>query len=104
MKAIKITFEDGSERFSTVKNEDEKFGFCYLSDRAERFIKAQSIDNKVYSGLEPCDRLFCNSNGNLSRYYIKSEVYDITDPFAPAKEGEWQWKEVAIRVIDIMED
>lgn len=115
MKAIKITI-DGIDRYSVVKNEE--FGFCELSERAENYIKAQSIDNNVYNGADPYNGLFgteygdmavqnhmsCRSNGELSRYYIKCQVYDTTSPFVIPKDGEWEWREVIIRVVNLMED
>ena len=103
MKAIAIKFE-GIEtlRYSVIANED-KFGFCFVSEKASHFIKAQSIDGNVYQGTEVCNDVFCRANGDITRYYVKSDVYDETNPFAMPKEGEWQWKWVEIRVIDIMD-
>lgn len=117
MKAIQINFEGmvGS-RFSTISRTDNRTGFCYISDRAARFIMAQSVDGIVYDGSgyynglgnvcaehEPCNNIFCRSNGDIARYYVKGEVYDDSNPFAMPKKGEWQWKWVEIRVIDIMD-
>ena len=116
MKAIQIKFEGiETPMFSTIKNED-KFEFCTVSEKAANYIKAQSVDGIVYDGadyyngfggvcadLEPCKDIFCRSNGDVSSYYVKANVYDEKDPFAPAKEGEWQWQRVEIRTIDIMD-
>lgn len=104
MKAIQIKFE-GIEvtKFSAIAHEDEKFGFCDVTEKAANYIKAQSIDGKVYQGEEPCNNIFCHKNGDPSTYYVKSEVYDENDPFAPAKEGEWEWQAVELRVIDIID-
>ena len=116
MKAIQIKFEGiETPMFSTIQNED-KFGFCTVSDKAANYIKAQSVDGIVYDcadqfngfwgvcvDCEPCKNIFCHNNGDISCYYVKANVYDENDPFAPAKEGEWQWQKVEIRTIDIMD-
>ena len=117
MKAIEIKFGGVvRSRYSVVAKEDEKLGLCYVSQKTANFIKAQSQDGKVYYGTEPVNpvngeafdynpstSIWCNSNGDITRYNIKSDVYDDNNPFAPAKEGEWEWRSVDLRVIDIME-
>lgn len=117
MKAIEIKFQ-GIERsrFSVVAKEDEKLGICYVSEKASNFIKAQSQDGKVYYGTEPINSvtgesfdynpatsIYCTSNGEITRYNIKGDVYDESNPFAGPKEGEFEWRWVELRVIDIME-
>lgn len=112
MKAIQITFEGIVKPYYSVIK-DVKRDFCYLSDRAVSFIRAQSIDNNVYYGTDPiyplgeCDKeitgLFCLTNGDKSVFYIKAPAFDTNNPFAAPKKGEWQWKKIEICVIDIMD-
>lgn len=114
MKAIQIKFEGiVRPRYSVVT--EEKDGFCYLSKKAENFIKAQSKDGNVYYGTEtigniscqddsePASSICCRNNGDISTYFIKGDVYDDSDPFWLPKEDKWQWKSIEIRIIDIME-
>ena len=107
MKAIQIRFESVEvTKFSAIAHENEKFCWCEVTEKAANYIKAQSIDGQVYESQqdeEPCNSIYCYKNGDPHRYYIKGEVYDENDPFAPAKEGEWEWQAVELRVIDIMD-
>lgn len=103
MKAIEIKLQGVVKPYySIVKKEDN--GRCYVSDRAAKFIAAQSQDNQVYYGTEPIsiDSLYCDDNGSITNYYIKGNVYDDkTNPFVP-KDGVFEWRCVELRVIDIM--
>ncbi len=117
MKAIEIKFQGVVKaRYSVVAKEDEKLGICYVSEKAANFIKSQSQDGKVYYDTEPVNSvtgesfdfnpfssIYAYANGDITRYNIKGNVYDESNPFAPAKEGEFEWRWVELRVIDIME-
>lgn len=111
MKLVQITL-DGVSRFSAI-TEESKFG-VYITKKATDFIRAQSIDNNVYEGSEPVfpqigicgmdnekdDRLFISS-GRVVTKYVKSEVWE--SPLVK-KEGEWEWKEVTFKIVEVMED
>lgn len=102
MKAIQINIDGVTQpRFSAISNEE--FGFCFVTEKAFNFIKAQSIDNVVYYTTgEPCDNMFASANGDIQCYSVKGNVHEDTFPFA-VKEGEWEWRIVELRVIDIMD-
>lgn len=117
MKVIEIKFQGVVKPyFSIVAKENEKSGLCYVCEKASNFIKAQSQDGMVYYGVEPinhvtdepfgfnaCKSIWCTLNGDTTRYNIKGNVYDASNPFAPAKKGEYEWRWVELRVIDVME-
>ncbi len=102
MKAIQINIEGVvAPKFAAISHE-EKHGFCYMSEKAENFIKSQSLDGCVYQGVEPCESMFCINDGSITRYAIKGQLYDEVN-FWESKEGKWEWRTIELRIINIME-
>ncbi len=105
MKAIQIQIEGNvASKFAAIAHEDRFC--CYVSEKVANFLKAQSEDGQVYiySGTQPCDddKIFAYSDGSITRYYVKSAVYDNVN-ILEKKEGEWEWRAIELCVIDIME-
>lgn len=101
MKIVQITL-DGVSRYSTI--EDTKFMGVHITKRATDFIRAQSIDNNVYYGrgnLVEDERLFVSHGTGTTNYYVKSEVWE--SPLV-LKIGEWEWKEISLKIVEVMED
>ena len=97
MKAIQINIEGVVRpRFSAIAHEGVVY---HLSEKAANFIKAQSVDGKVYQCGEPCDKLFCYKDGQITRYFVKKLESISTFPV----KDELRWRLVELRVIDIME-
>lgn len=118
MKAIQIQIEGNvASKFAAIAHEDRFC--CYVSEKVANFLKAQSEDGQVYigtpqpcidsgripcddSGTQPCNEILAYSDGSITRYYVKSAVYDNVN-FFEKKEGEWEWRAIDLCVIDIME-
>ena len=105
MKITQINI-DGCIRHTTIKSVD-KNGFCTLTEKAKHYILSQTCDGKVYQGTEETE-LFCNINGNISRYWYNkdSQSIDILKSFVPQinTDLESTTGKIELRTLDVMED
>lgn len=103
MKAIKIKVQGiVKTHYSVIARQVNDL--CYVSEKAIKFIKTNSLDGKIYDifGYE-CERMFAGENGHPMRFYIKGAVYDENNFIPTPKEGEYMKKLIELEVIDIMD-
>lgn len=101
MKAIEIEIEGCAvKKYSAAI---EKGKWFEISERAQKYICAQSVDSKIYyADREEDDRLSCSENGK-TRYYIKGHNWDNISPLAVPNDEDWVWLYVDLKIINIMD-
>jgi UTP--glucose-1-phosphate uridylyltransferase len=91
-----IEHYDGSNMVASMKvapEEVSKYGILDVTRETDRFLVAQSVDEK------PSPKLAKSTQAIVGRYVLSSEIFDVLDNLAPGVNGEIQLTDALLKMI-----